>query len=323
MIKDAWHYPQDLFDLLVDTVPRLCRSKWDVILFFRGAAVADGYLSDLAAQVQRNKESISKFGIVRTVLQRVNDARGDRALEARRNIIQRVIDFEDFASCWDNDRLAAEGLVDKVRKRVHKHDAFVRMQQEREQERRERQAEHAQKLAAIQQRRQAMTAVRDELLALFRETDPHRRGKACEGVLNRLFEAAGILVRKAFVLAEEGVGVVEQVDGVVEMDGRVYLVEVKWWASPVAHEEISAHLWRTFQRAEADAIIISASPFTAPAVHTCKAGLKDRLILLATLEEIVLLLEQEKDLVALFRAKVNAAIADKNPFYEPLKAGVL
>jgi len=33
----------------------------------------------------------------------------------------------------------------------------------------------------------------------------------------------------------------------------------------------------------------------------------------------VLLLEQEKDLRAFLKAKINAAVIDKNPMYEPLK----
>jgi restriction system protein len=61
--------------------------------------------------------------------------------------------------------------------------------------------------------------VQAELGSLFAQSDPHKRGKALEGVLNRLFKAGGISVRDAFVLRVDGEGVVEQVDGVIELGG--------------------------------------------------------------------------------------------------------
>jgi hypothetical protein len=36
------------------------------------------------------------------------------------------------------------------------------------------------------------------------------------------------------------------------------------------------------------------------------------------LEEIVKLLEQQSDLAAFLKGKIQAAIIDKNPFYKPL-----
>ena len=45
------------------------------------------------------------------------------------------------------------------------------------------------------------------------------------------------------------------------------------------------------------------------------------MIVLCKLEEIVMLLEQEKELKAFFNAKINAAIIDKNPMYEPYGFG--
>ncbi len=57
------------------------------------------------------------------------------------------------------------------------------------------------------------------LSALFGESNSQKRGKSLEGVLNRLFEASGILVREAFTLTgAQGEGIVEQIDGVVEID---------------------------------------------------------------------------------------------------------
>ena len=78
-VDPAFHYPPDLLNLLVDAIPRLCRSKRDVLLFFQGAGVASSITSDLAAQVERDRDSITKFQIARTVLTRLN-AKGDGLL---------------------------------------------------------------------------------------------------------------------------------------------------------------------------------------------------------------------------------------------------
>ena len=131
MLDITYHYPPELLQLLIDTIPKLCRSKRDLILFFRGAGVPERHLGDLEETVARDRESISKYEIVRTILQRLNEF-GERALRERREILKRVVEFEDFSTCWDNDRLQAKGLVSEIRKVVNVKDSFTRMRQERD-----------------------------------------------------------------------------------------------------------------------------------------------------------------------------------------------
>src|SRR5438552_3354742 len=121
----AYHFTPDLLNLLVQTIPKLCRSKNDVLMFFRSAGVPTRHLGDLAAIVQRDKQSIPKYDIARKILERIN-AEGDAALSARREVIKRVVEFEDFSSCWPNDLLEAQGLVAQVRRVVNVKDSFTR-----------------------------------------------------------------------------------------------------------------------------------------------------------------------------------------------------
>lgn len=114
---------------------------------------------------------------------------------------------------------------------------------------------------------------------------------------------------------------VEQIDGVVEFDGHIYLVEMKWWSQPLGVADVSQHLVRVFNRGAARGILISQSGYTGPAITTCRESLAKSVFVLATLEEIVLLLERDASLVDLLRDKVRAAITDKNPLIEPLKVG--
>ena len=233
--------------------------------------------------------------------------------------MRRVTQFEDFSTCWPPDQLKAKGLVAEIRHVVNVKDSFTRMSLEREEESKRRRADQQAKLEVAQKRREELAAIKNDLFSLFREQNPQKRGKALEGVLNRLFDVSGILVREAFTLTgSEGEGIVEQIDGVVEIDGELYLVEMKWWKGDLGVAEVSQHLVRVFTRGQARGICISASGFTEPAITSCKESLQRAVVVLCKLKEFVRLLESGKELKELLKAKINAAIIDKNPLYEPL-----
>jgi restriction system protein len=316
VMSTAYHYPPDLFELLVQTIPLLCRSKQNVLTFFKGAGVEGRLLSGVTRKVNEDKASITKYEIVRTVLEKLNE-KGDATLAARREVLRRIVEFEDFSTCWPDDRLKAQGLVAQIRQVVNVKDSFTRMREEREHEQRERHVQQAEKQQQEQQRREVMAAVKADLFALFGEQNPHRRGKKLEGVLNRLFDTSGILIREAFaVTGSDGEGIVEQIDG------EVYLVEMKWWNEPLGVETVSQHLVRVFNRGQARGIFISASGYTEPAVKTCRESLHRVVLVLCNLQEIVMLMEKEEDLKTVLKEKIRAAIVHKNPFYEPLSDGL-
>jgi restriction system protein len=316
VMSTAYHYPPDLFELLVQTIPLLCRSKQNVLTFFKGAGVEGRLLSGVTRKVNEDKASITKYEIVRTVLEKLNE-KGDATLAARREVLRRIVEFEDFSTCWPDDRLKAQGLVAQIRQVVNVKDSFTRMREEREHEQRERHVPQAEKQQQEQQRREVMAAVKADLFALFGEQNPHRRGKKLEGVLNRLFDTSGILIREAFaVTGSDGEGIVEQIDG------EVYLVEMKWWNEQLGVETVSQHLVRVFNRGQARGIFISASGYTEPAVKTCRESLHRVVLVLCNLQEIVMLMEKEEDLKTVLKEKIRAAIVHKNPFYEPLSDGL-
>jgi tRNA isopentenyl-2-thiomethyl-A-37 hydroxylase MiaE len=81
-MAETFHYPPHVFDLLVETIARLNRAKKGVVLFLRGAGVADDDLAEVDSIVKLNPESINKFEIVRNVLTKVN-ARADSVQGAK------------------------------------------------------------------------------------------------------------------------------------------------------------------------------------------------------------------------------------------------
>ena len=272
-LQVKYHYPPELFQLLVDTIPRLCRSKRDVLIFFRGAGVKRQMLADLERQLARDAASINKFDIARTLLSRLNEA-GDEALGERRTLLQRVHDFEDFSTCWENDRLEAQGLVSQIRRVVNVKDSFTRMHQEREAEARRHREATRREAEALKQKREVVDGIRRDLAGLFTMDDPRKRGTLLEDVLNRLFDAGGILVREAFTrVGEPGQGVIEQIDGVIELEGEIYLVEMKWLSDPAGPGDVSQHLVRVFGRSSSRGIFISYSGYTEAAIGICKEAL--------------------------------------------------
>jgi restriction system protein len=199
------------------------------------------------------------------------------------------------------------------------------MNQAREEERQARLAVVEQEKRAKQQRAAKIDAAKQELYALFGAAlTPQQRGKKLETVLNGLFGAFGIAIHQAFhLVGDQGEGIVEQVDGVIELKGAIYFVEMKWYKEPVGKAQISEHLVRLMGRDQARGLFISATDFTDPAVHTSREFLQHKLIALCHLQEIVSVLERQDDLPDFLTQKVQAAIIHKNPYFRPfdVKAG--
>jgi restriction system protein len=309
-----FQYPPELMQLLIKTIPLLCPSKDDVLLFFKGAGVPAAMTSDLRQQLQKDRSSINKFAMVRTILERLN-AKGESSLRERREILKRVTEFENFSTLWPDDQYKAKGLVADIRQLIGTKDSFTRMEQEKDRERRMRLAEQEKKLQVERDRTAALASLKSELAAMFAMTDAHKRGKAVEAFFNRLFKQAGISVREAFVLRVDHKGVVEQIDGVIELDGELYLVEVKWWNDPLGPGEVAQHLVRVFNRGQARGIFISASGYTEAGILSCKESLTKAVFVLSTVEEFFFLLEHGGDVRAFLKEKVAAAILDKEPFH--------
>jgi hypothetical protein len=320
-MTEEFHYPPDLFDLLVDSIAYLNKSKKGVVLFLRGSGVHESDLLEVEALVRTKAgaATINKFEIARNVLKKVN-ARGDTGLRPRREIIKRVVEFEEFStSCWPADQLKAKGLVASVRDAVRKKDAFTRMQQERDTEHAETMARRRAEQADAAEKRTRIESLSSRLATLFAMDDrPHERGLALEKVLNDLFRAYNVLIHENFRRkAPDTPLVLEQIDGVVDLDG-IHLVEMKWLKEPVGTSEFSPHAIRLFTRANACGIFISNSGYTESVVRECTSLLSQRTMILCSLHEVVLLLHRGDDLIRFLKQKRHAAIVDKNPFLQIL-----
>ncbi len=283
--------------------------------------MAESFTQDLSIKLRKDRQSINKFEIARTVLTRLNE-KGEPTLRERREILKRVTEFEDFSTCWPNDQLKAKGLVAEIRRVINVKDTFTRINQERQDERRVRIAKADAKIQAVRHTRARLEEVQRNLAGLFAESDPIRRGKTLEQILNSLFQVSEILVKESFtVKGHRGEGIIEQIDGVVEMEGHHYLVEMKWWNKRLGKPQISESLVNIYHRGQARGIFISASGYSDPAITMCKEALQKAVVVLCDLEELVQVLERKVELKVFLRAKVNAAMTDKNPYHKPFLSG--
>jgi hypothetical protein len=256
---------------------------------------------------------------VRDILTSLNQ-QGEPALRERREVLRRVVEFENFSMCWDNDRDTAKARVAEIRELVNVKDTFTRLNLEREQERRKRQHESDAKVRDLRLRQGDLDGIRTDFASLFSMVDPWKRGKRLESVLDRLFKWHGISVREAFTLrGNEGEGIVEQIDGVIALDGDLYLVEMKWWAERLGPGEVAQHLVRVFNRGQARGIFIAHPGYTDAAILTCKESLQRAVFVLADLEELSRVADLAKDLPEYLRKKVQCALVEKNPYAKPLE----
>lgn len=314
-MNDIYHYPPDLFDLVVQTIPLLNKSKKAVLTFFNGAGIEQSLYQDLTLKIISNPDQINKYEICRTILERINQ-HNDKYLRQRRELLKRITEFEAFSTCWENDQFKAKGLVSEIRKIVNVKDSFTKMKQERDKEFDLRKKEYNSKIEEINIRRENLSQIKKELFSLFSEQNPQKRGKVLENVLCNYFKTYDILVKEDFRRnGEQGEGVVEQIDGIVEVDNQIYFVEMKWKKDPVGGGDIYSHLGRINYRSNAHGIFISASGYTPSGIAAAKEALNgNALLVMFDLEEFVKIIESESDFRNYLRNKIKAAIIEKNPY---------
>ena len=314
-MNDVFHYPPDLFELVVQTIPLLNKSKDSVLLFFKGAGVNEALFSDITQKVRTDRNSITKFEICRRVLERINED-SDKHLRERREILKRITEFEAFSTCWENDQLKARGLVAEIQKVVNVKDSFTRMNQERNREAEQRKQEYVAKLEQIQKHRTNLRTLKNDLFSLFSETNAQKRGKDLEKVLNGYFKEYQILVKEDFKrTGDEGEGIIEQIDGIIELDNSIYLVEMKWKKDSIGSNDIYAHLGRVYHRPKTHGIFISASGYSPSGISAAKEALiKDALLVLFDLEEFIKIIEREDDFKKYLRDRIQSTIIEKDPY---------
>ena len=114
----VFHYPPELLNLLNEAVPKLCKSKKDLLLFFQGAGLGSGLLAPYWASLRKNRDAFNKYPVTQELLAKLNEL-GEQSLRERREILKRVTEFHDFSVCGEPDQAPARGLVAQIRELVN------------------------------------------------------------------------------------------------------------------------------------------------------------------------------------------------------------
>jgi restriction system protein len=315
MDEHADLYPPDVYAALVEAIPMICRSKQDILTFFRGAGAHGAELRAFEIMLRDDREAFKKHQVTRALLDVASKDRSNDGIRLTREIVRRVTTFRNFEACWPAEQKAAKGAVQTVRELVEAKDAVTRIVQAEERERHLRTAAAQQDARRLQERRAKRDELKRDLFGLFSSGDPRGRGLLLEGVLNRLFALDGLAVRESFTLRGiDGEGIVEQIDGVVELDGHLYLVEAKWKSENIGRGEISEHTVRVATRSGMRGMYIVHPGYSEPAVTVMREALQRNVFVLANLEEVVVLLESDDSIAEWLRAKVRFAMIERDPF---------
>jgi hypothetical protein len=304
----SYHYPPEVLELLVDTIPRLIKSKAALLDFFEQTGAPKELIAQWRTKLHQDRTSLSKFHLARGLLRGLN-ALGDEARPIRHQVLCRLARHADFSTAWEDDRRRAQELVARIRELAGETDAgtWHAACQEALTRRATLETYHA-RLKDAEHRREALEALKRDLYQAFRVADPSERRAILGTVLPRLFTCHDVTTRQAPATHESDAAIL------IDLDEAPYRVELRWSDRPLDFKQLAPHLVTLYASPDLRGLFLSSAGFTDQAVRDLASILPQRPCVLCHLEEIVILLEQGRDLKDLLRAKIRAAETEQKPF---------
>lgn len=308
-----FHFPPDLFNLLVDTIPRLNKTKKDLLLFFQNVGVQKAQLQPYYILLSSNRSQFKKYDVTREILAFLNQE-SEKMLGVRRRLLQRVIEFDSFETCYPNDKDRAKANVADIQKLIKMKDTVTKYENYLIKEQSEKMKKQQEIVHKIRRSKERFEDLQQRFSQLFSIQNPQERGKKLEKVLNDIFSYFKIGVKEDFIIYDDETGKnYEQIDGVVEINHYLTLVEMKWEKVPIGADKIARFMSRLLVRKNVDGIVISYSSFAETAVPTAKEALAISVIALVDLKDIFDVLNQKKDLAEFFSELIKNVKLYKNP----------
>ncbi|MGE5858829.1 MAG: restriction endonuclease, partial [Solirubrobacterales bacterium] len=91
----SYRYPPDVLELLVETIPRLIKTKAGLLDFFEDTGAPKELLAEWRTKLRQDRASVSKYHIARGLLRGLN-ALGDEARPVRHELLRRLARHGDF-----------------------------------------------------------------------------------------------------------------------------------------------------------------------------------------------------------------------------------
>ena len=141
------------------------------------------------------------------------------------------------------------------------------------------------------------------------ETSKQNKGYEFEKYLRDLFDAAGLKPRESYRVKGE------QIDGSIEFNGNVYLVEAKWTGGPVNRSDLVVFADKVSRKSKfTRGIFVSHSGCVENAVETYAIG-KTPEIILIDMKEMTWALENGIDIEDVLSKKVRKLIEEGKIYY--------
>lgn len=141
------------------------------------------------------------------------------------------------------------------------------------------------------------------------ETSKQNKGYEFEKYLRDLFDAAGLKPRESYRVKGE------QIDGSIEFNGNVYLVEAKWTGGPVNRSDLVVFADKVSRKSKfTRGIFVSHSGYVENAVETYAIG-KTPEIILIDMKEMTWALENGIDIEDILSKKVRKLIEEGKIYY--------
>lgn len=141
------------------------------------------------------------------------------------------------------------------------------------------------------------------------ETSKQNKGYEFEKYLRDLFDAAGLKPRESYRVKGE------QIDGSIEFNGNVYLVEAKWTGGPVNRSDLVVFADKVSRKSKfTRGIFVSHSGYVENAVETYAIG-KTPEIILIDMKEMTWALENGIDIGDVLSKKVRKLIEEGKIYY--------
>ena len=68
MMDISFHYPPELLNVLIDTLPKLCKSKNDLLLFFQGTGISKPILDPYQRLLKADKAAFNKYHVTALII---------------------------------------------------------------------------------------------------------------------------------------------------------------------------------------------------------------------------------------------------------------
>ena len=154
----------------------------------------------------------------------------------------------------------------------------------------------------------ARSRLRESFYRLCQETDRQKAGLALEGLLNGLFELAGMKPRRPFRVTGE------QIDGSFELDNEIYLLEAKWERSPVPEADLLVFRGKVEGKSQfTRGVFLSINGFSAEGMDAISRGKQPNFFLLDGYD-LTVVLEGQIAFPAMLRAKLRALAEEGKVF---------